>query len=258
MLMKAIKILLLLIPFMVEAQVIIAPNVYTVASSVSHYTTGLESFWYYEDLDMDNDTVATWRDRIAGLSPTTATGTERPITTTTGVVFDGGDALSVAAPAYLSTGNDYSIGTVVYIADTASATYQMFFGVRNTNILIAWGISTNSKLYAVGWDGTNYVEFTCLDPLLGLVYQDTVYVVVTYDGTTGVNMYVDGVSLSDGDNTVNHQNGNTFEIGGDGTDDELYIHNGNKILALEVYSGVLTTDNINQNILYYQSLGDLP
>lgn len=220
-----------------------------------HYITNLSSYWYYGDLAMNNTAVATWSSSVGDTYNLTALTTEQPTTTTNGVLFDGGDALTASTLAYISTGNPYSIGVVCNISDTSVAEYKLLFGIRNANVLLAVGINSNGNLYAVGWDGTNYVEYVNYTlPAFG----HNSYIVATYNGSNTVQLYVDGVLLPDLNDGVNHQNGNTTELGGDNTDNALYVRNGTLILAAEIYSEVISEEHINQNILYYQGLGDLP
>lgn len=255
--MESMKyLILILFPFLLSAQpILLLMDEATALPSNPHYTTNLASYWYYEDLAMDNSAVSSWGSNTGSTFNLTSTGAEQPTTTTNGVLFDGGDALTASTLAYVSNGNPYSIGIVCNIADTTGGEYQLLFGVRNTNILFTIGINSNGHLYAIGWDGTNYPEYGINSaPAVG---QNT-YIVGTYDGVNTVQLYIDGVLYADIHDGVNHQNGNTTEMGGDNTDNALYVNNGTLILAVEVYEEIISQENINANILYYQGLGDLP
>jgi len=252
---KYILIILLSITVNAQSTLLTLFDSQTATPSNPQYTTNLSSYWYYGDLAMDDSPVASWGSSVGDTYNLTALTTEQPTTTTNGVLFDGGDALTASTLAYISNGNPYSIGVVCNISDTSVAEYKLIFGIRNTNVLLALGINSNGYLYAIGWDGTNYVEYVNYSlPIFG----HNSYIVATYNGSNTVQLFADGVLLADLNDGVNHQNGSTTELGGDNTDNALYVRNGTLILAAEIYSAVLTEEQIAQNILYYQGLGDLP
>ncbi len=219
-------------------------------TTVELVSSSLAAHWDYNDLA--NGAVTSWADQIASLTLAQATETRQPIKSASGVTFDGGDALAVANNITFS--DAVSIEVVVNIADTTLAGYQCVMGGRNTNGILYVGFLANGQLCVSAWDGTTVYEFAGVTTT---GYETVNHIVATFTGDAIPTVYVNGVLVPDIADASNFGDNNRVAMGGvDG--ENSFIAANSIIFAGSIYTKVLTQEEVNQNILYYQRRGYLP
>ena len=243
MLIKAIKILLLLIPFMVEAQVIIAPNVYTAAGGGATSRVAGDSIRFiYSDLTDGTVTTGEWEDQISGRT-FTVTGT--PSKGLTGITLDGSDGFYNDEPDYTVPTTGVFIEAVVYIPDTSVIGSTAFLFSINDGSHSLTLVFRNAKL-VTAWDATKLEVYESTP-----FHNSTVHVIAARNGTND-SLWINGSPVApiasaltgtSGDQDYIHAG--QYDAGGD------YLPNLSRILFLAVNPKFPTDAEADQNYTWW-------